>query len=68
MVFFLVSATTCTACWTKFIQMRCVLLGILAAGAFNCFSVQLRDMEENLTIANMFENSVVGRSFVDELD
>lgn len=63
-----VSATTGTACWTGFIQMRCVLLRILSAGAFNCFNVRLRDMEENLTIANMFENSVVGRSFADELD
>ena len=48
--------------------MRSVLLRILTTGAFNYFSVRLRDVEENLTIANMFENSVVGGSFVDELD
>lgn len=47
--------------------MRSVLLRILTTGAFNCFNVRLRDIKEKLTIANMFENSVVGRSFVDEL-
>jgi hypothetical protein len=60
--------STTAACWTGFIQMRSVLLRILTTGAFNCFNVRLRDVEENLTIANMFENSAVGGSFVDELD
>ena len=68
MVFLVVLATVGTACWTGFIQMRSVLLRILTTGAFNCFSVRLRHVEENLTTANMFENSLVGRSFVDELD
>lgn len=64
---FFVSAAA-EACWTGFIQVRSILLRILTAGAFNCFNVRLRDVEENLTIANMFENSAVGGSFVDELD
>lgn len=48
--------------------MRSVLLRILTTGEFNCFNIQLHEVEENLTIANMFENSAVGGSFVDELD
>ena len=48
--------------------MRSVLLRILTTGAFNCFNVRFRDVEENLTIANMFENRAVGGSFVDGLD
>ena len=64
--FFLVSAAA--ACWTGFVQMRSVLLRILTTGAFNCFNVRFRDVEENLTIANMFENRAVGGSFVDGLD
>ena len=66
MWFFL--GVSATAFWTGFIQMRSVLLRILTTGAFDCFNVRFRDVEEILTIANMFENSAVGGSFVDELD
>ena len=65
--FFLVVSAFGT-CWTGFIQMRSVLLRILTTGTFSCFNVRLCYVEENLTIANMFENSLVGGSFADELD
>ena len=47
---------------------ECIVEDIDDCGAFNWFNVRLRDVEENLTIANMFENILVGDSFVDELD
>ena len=48
--------------------MRSILLGILMAGAFNCFNVRLHKMEENLTIANMFECIAVADILLDEQD
>lgn len=57
-----------SAFWTGLVQMRSILLGILMAGAFNCFNVRLHKMEENLTIANMFECIAVADILLDEQD